>query len=337
MRQAKLVAPRRIEIEEVPFTPSPAAGEAVVQVKAVGICGTDLHVFQGHRADVVLPRVMGHELSGVVTHTGAGVDQLVPGDRVILDPVFSCGKCPVCKKGRGNVCADVKCFGVQMEGGLKDYITVPAHRLYKIPDHVTMEQAALGEPYSIAANITGRTGMAAGEKAVVIGAGTIGQTLVQVLASAGVSVLVSDVVDYKLKVAEGLGASYTVNSRTGDLTEAVKDFAPGGADIVIDAVGISPLTELAFSLAASTARIGVIGFDERPMAIPPVSITKRELTVVGSRMNAGQFPKVVGWLSEKSITPQALITGTYAFEDVQSAFEDTLAHPDTCIKTIIQL
>ena len=117
MRVAKLVAPRKIEITQIPFNPSPAANEVVVKVKAVGICGTDLHIYQGHRNDVMLPRVMGHELSGIVINVGKDVKHLAEGDRVVLDPVFSCGKCMSCQKGHQNVCTEVRCFGVQMDGG----------------------------------------------------------------------------------------------------------------------------------------------------------------------------------------------------------------------------
>jgi len=337
MRAAKLTAPGRIEVQEVPFIPNPGKGEVVVQVKAVGICGTDLHIFQGHRADVVLPRIMGHELSGFVTHTGEGVTEFAPGDRVILDPVFACWDCPACKAGHTNVCAKVACFGVQMEGGFQDYITVPAHRLFQFPATVSMEQAALAEPFSIAANITARIGMHATERAVVIGAGTIGLVLVQTLVGAGVDVLISDVVDSKLEVAKSFGAKHIVNSKKENLAAAVDAFSPGGAEIVIDAVGITPLTQQSLEYAAPAARVTIIGFDDKPLSIPPVQVTKKELMLIGSRMNNGRFPTVVGWLEAGSIDPQPMITGVYPLERIQEAFDYILAHAEQCIKTLITL
>ena len=335
MRAAKLVAPKKIEVVEIPFEPNPSPREVVVQVKAVGICGTDLHVFQGERKDVELPRVMGHELSGIVTCVGKDVTDFSEGDRVVLDPVFACGECRACRKGHPNVCAKVCCFGVQMEGGFQDYISVPAHRLYKFPDQISMVDAALAEPFSVAANIVTRMAADAGETAVVIGAGTIGLAVTQALVGIGAKVLVSDIAEEKLQMAKAFGACQTVNSKKEDLAAAVELFTPGGADILVDAVGITPLTELTLALAAPAARVAVIGFDEKTMQVSPVSITKRELTIVGSRMNNGQFLKVIRWLDEGKIDPHAMITGVYPLEEIEQAFEATLAHPETCVKTII--
>ena len=153
MRAAKLISPGKIRVvDEIPV-PAPRQGEAVVKVKAVGICGTDLHIFKEGRADVELPRVMGHELSGVVTALGEGTDNLAVGDRVVLDPVMACGSCRICRAGHGNVCADVKCFGVQMDGGFQDEIVVPSANLYRYPESYSFVQAALAEPFSVAANI----------------------------------------------------------------------------------------------------------------------------------------------------------------------------------------
>lgn len=337
MRVAKLVAPRKIEITQIPFNPSPAANEVVVKVKAVGICGTDLHIYQGHRNDVMLPRVMGHELSGIVINVGKDVKHLAEGDRVVLDPVFSCGKCMSCQKGHQNVCTEVRCFGVQMDGGFQDYITVPAHRLYKIPDHVSMIDAALAEPFSVAANIVARTAASEGETAVVIGGGTIGLAITQAFAAVGLRVLVSDISEKKLEKAKAFGAEVVVNSKKENLVNVVKEFSPNGAEIVVDAVGITPITECTLALAGPAARIAVIGFDEKPMQIPPAVITKRELSILGSRMNNHCFPQVIQWFDERKINPSAMIIGIYPLEEVEQAFEATLASQDSSVKTVIEL
>lgn len=336
MRVAKLTAPKLIEIYDEPMPENPGAGEVCVKVKAVGICGTDLHIFLGERGDVTLPRVMGHELSGIVEKTGEGVTNISVGDCVVFDPVVSCGSCKICRSGHSNVCQDVKCFGVQMDGGFQDYIVVNADKLYKYPEHISFEEAALAEPFSVAANILTKVAAAKGDRIVIIGAGTIGLAVLQAAKGIGASVLISDVEDKKLETAQKFGADIAVNNKQKNLFDAVMDFAPGGADVLIDAVGIAPLTEQTIDMAAPTARIAVIGFDTRPMNIEPVKITKKELTLVGSRMNNGKFPKVIEWLEAGCLNTAGMVTRVYPVEEIQTAFEDTLANSDSNVKTIIK-
>ena len=349
MRSAKLTAPKKIEVitEDAPKIKGPH--DVLVQIKVVGICGTDLHIFHGERADVQLPRVMGHELSGVVTETGSAVKKHKAGDRVILDPVIACGTCPVCKKGHPNVCASVKCFGVHVDGGFQDYIVVHEDVLYKIPDAVSFEQAALAEPFSIAVNIAARLGIRSGDQAVIMGSGTIGLVCLQVFKSLGAKVLVSDVEDAKLEVAKKCGADKVVNSKKEDLKEAVMNYYPIGADVVLDAVGVSPLFALSVDLAAPTARVGVIGFDAKAAEIAPVHITKKELTIAGSRMNCNRFPEVIEWFrnppprSERIEVPlrkgglniDLLISRKYPVEEIQKAFDETIADMKNTVKTLI--
>ena len=309
---------------------------AVVQVKAVGICGTDFHIFEKGREDVALPRVMGHELSGVVTEVGEGVENVKPGDKVVMDPVMACKTCRICLSGHSNVCENVKCFGVQMDGGFQDYILVDADRLYAFPDRFSFEEAALAEPFSVASNILCRTQVEKGDRVVVMGAGTIGLCLVQALKGAGATVLVSDIEEEKLAAALRFGADKAVNSKEENVVEAALAFYPGGADVIIDAVGVSALTQSSVDMAAPCARIAVIAFDGRPMEIPPVKITKKELTLVGSRMNLNRFPEVIRWMEEGKIQPEKMITAVYPVEEIQQAFEKMMEREGSSIKTIIR-
>lgn len=334
MKAAKLISPGKIQVvEELPVR-TPRRGEAVVQVKAVGICGTDLHIFKEGRADVELPRVMGHELSGVVTALGDGVGHISAGDRVVLDPVMSCGVCRTCRAGHGNVCADVKCFGVQMDGGFQENIVVPAASLYRFPDRYSFAQAALAEPFSVAANILNRVSVKNHDFVVIMGAGTIGLSLVQGAKAAGAKVLISDIEEIKLKKAREIGADYTIHSQKENLRDAVKKYTETGADVVIDAVGTVRLTEQSLELAAPCGRIAVISFDARPAQIPAAAITKKELSLVGSRMNAHRFPDVIRWMEEGALNLDAMVSRIYPAEEIQKAFEETLTDSGT-IKTII--
>lgn len=337
MKSAKLVAPCRIELFDEVFDFQAGEKEAVVEVKAVGICGTDIHIFKGERKDVKLPRVMGHELSGVVKQVGAGAVKVKPGDRVVLDPVFACGNCPVCLSGHPNVCGDVKCFGVQMDGGFQQFIKVPEDCLYRFSPEISFSLAALAEPFSIAANIMERAQVSFDDKVLIFGAGTIGLAVLQAAKSAGAFVMISDLVEEKLKNARDFGADAVVRSGNQELAQAVKEQIPGGPSVIIDAVGMANLLEASIAVAAPAARIVVIGFDETKALVSPVSITKRELTVLGSRMNCHQFGKVIDWLEAGKIRPQAMITKEFPLEKIQEAFEYTVSHSDECIKTIITI
>lgn len=327
MRIAKLTSARCISLCDAPALSDPRPGMALVEVKVVGICGTDMHVFNGKRSDVSFPRVMGHELSGVVTATGEGVDNVQIGDRVVLDPVMSCRSCAVCRKGRRNVCADVKCFGVQMDGGFQDYIEVPADQLYKIPDKVSFREAALAEPFSITANIIARSGLKGGESMAIIGAGTVGLCLIQAAKGMGVRILATDINDDKLAAAKEFGCDVVVNTARESLEEALDAFAPDGVDVILDAVGVSALFEQTVALAKPTARVVVIGFDGNPARIAPVDITKRELTIIGSRMNSGRFPTVIEWLEKDMIKPDMMISAVFSLEEIQQAFELATSDP----------
>lgn len=335
MRAAKLVDIQKLEVVEMESPKITKDNEVKVAVKAVGICGTDLHIFHDGRADVQFPRIMGHELSGLVTEVGSAVTNVKVGDHVVLDPVFACNECKICKDGHQNVCDNVKCYGVQMDGGYCDEIVVEDYHLYSYDPKITYEQAALAEPFSIGVNIIKRGMVTAADKMVIIGCGTIGLCILQAAKGMGAQVLISDVVDEKLAKAKEMGADVIVNSKNENLKEAVEKFAKGGADIVVDAVGVTPLTQQSIDLVCPTGRIVVIGFDAKPMEIPPVTVTKKELTIVGSRMNCHQFPTVMEWLNEGKINSDLMVSRTYSVDDIQKAFEETLANGKDIVKTVI--
>lgn len=334
MRRAKLTEIQRIEITDEEFDLSVGRGEAAVRVKAAGICGTDLHIFAKGRADVALPRVMGHELSGIVTAVGDGVSHLKKGDHVVLDPVFACGTCRACRRGKTNVCSKVRCFGVQMDGGFQDYIKTDARRLYRIPKEWSFTAAALAEPFSVASNILARTAAAKGDRIAILGAGTIGLCILQAAKGIGAEVLISDIEAEKLKKAKSFGADYTIHTGSESFLQEAGKIFPEGADVVIDAVGKTELLQEAVKLAGPGGSIGVLAFDEKEMRVIPAGVTRKELTLAGSRMNRGRFPEVLSWMKEGKIHPEQMITAVYPLERIQEAFEHTL-RDKAGIKTIL--
>ncbi len=335
MKSAQIIDIKTLKVVNTAEPTIKNATDVKVKVKAVGICGTDLHIFKDGRADVEFPRVMGHELSGEVVEVGSDVKELKIGDRVVLDPVFACAECPTCKKGYQNVCSNVRCYGVQMDGGFQEYIVEDQKHFYPFPSSISYEQAALAEPYSIGVNILDRAQATDKDNILVIGSGTIGLAILQVAKGIGARVFVADVVDAKLEKAKSLGADEVCNSKTENLAEKVESFAPGGFDVVIDAVGITALFQQSLEYAAPRARVMSIGFTAEPAQISPVVITKKELSIIGSRMNNFKFPKVMEMLIAGKMNADSMISKNYSIDDIQKAFEDTLNDGENTVKTLI--
>ncbi len=335
MKSAQIVEKKIIKVVDAAEPQIVNSTDVKVRVKAVGICGTDLHIFKDGRADVVFPRIMGHELSGEVVEIGSDVKELKIGDRVVLDPVFACGDCPTCKKGYQNVCSNVSCYGVQMDGGFQEYIVEDQKHFYSFPDSISYEQAALAEPYSIGVNILDRASATSDDNIIVIGSGTIGLAILQVAKGIGARVFVADVVDTKLAKAKLLGADETCNSKTENLAEKAEAFAPGGFDVVIDAVGVTSLFQQSIEFAAPRARVMSIGFTAEPAQISPIVITKKELSIIGSRMNNFKFPKVMQMLLDGKMNADSMVSKKYSINDIQEAFEETLNDGENTVKTLI--
>ena len=336
MRVAKLVAPKKIEVFEENLDQNLNEKDVLIKVKAVAICGTDLHIYKGERSDVELPRVMGHEISGEVEAVGSKVENIKVGDRVVVDPVVSCGTCHVCKKGHHNVCASVGCLGVHVDGGFQDYIKMPEERVYKFSDSIPWNEAALIEPLACAAQMVERGRVQAGDKVVIIGAGAIGLSVLLACKLLGAEVLISDMIESRLELAKKMNADVVVNSKVQDIKEEVKLFTDGlGADVVLDAVGYAKLLELSVELTAPTARVVVIGFDGNSASIPQVVITKKELEIIGSRMNNHKFPQVIKWIENKQLHAKDMISSVYDIKDIDVAFSNVVSNPNDVVKAVI--
>lgn len=335
MRAAKLVEPKKISIQEVD-TPKIGKDDVLIKIRAAGICGTDLHIYQGHRPDIALPRVMGHELSGEIAEVGESVTELSAGDHVVIDPVIYCGTCPACRKGKRNVCSSIMCFGCQTDGGFQDYVKVKARDAYKISKNIPFSHAAMAEPFSIAAEILERSDPAEGDRVVVYGAGTIGLCVLQALKMKGAKVLVADLVDSRLERAKKLGADMTVNTSAQDLKDVVmSSFSEGGADIIIEAVGASKLADEAVEIVARGGRIVVIGFDKTELHVSEFTFVRPGIEIRGSVLNNEKFPQVVTWMEQGKIHPESMISKEYPLEKIGQAFEDILADPKSVIKVIV--
>ena len=335
MRSAKLIEPKKIALYDLEPEPRPARGDVLIRVKAVGICGTDIHVWHGERPDVTLPRVMGHEFSGIVETDS---EKFKKGERVVVDPVVSCGSCVSCKRGYPNLCSTVKCLGVQVEGAFCDLVAIPENKVYRFPDSLSFVQATMIEPYSIASEVMFRGAPVSGEKALVFGAGPIGLGILEGLKLRGLSVMVTDFVDSRLEKAEILGAERVVNGKKEDLAEAVKSFTEDfGLDFTVDAVGTPRIMESAITMAAPGGRIVVLGFNPEPAQVPELLLVRKELKVMGTRMNCNRFPEVLEWFERKQVHPDTLLSAVYPLEKINEAFEYIAENPESTLKVVITL
>ena len=311
----------------------PGRGEVLVRVRRAGICGSDVHILHGSNPFARYPRIIGHEFAGEVEEVGPDVSGLAPGDRVVVDPVVSCGTCYACWVGRPNVCANLEVFGVHRDGGFRDLVPVPARNVVKVSHDLPVEIAALAEPFSIAANVLSRTGCGPDDTVLVYGAGTVGLTVLQVAKLKGARCLVSDVDEARLDRARSFGADAVIHPHRTPVADAVRSEMEGlGPSVVIEGAGVPALLEEACRVASPAGRIGILGFSPAPCNISQQEIVRKELTLVGSRLNRHLLPEVVQWLESGLLKPAAMITQTFEAKEARAAFDLVEQHPERTVK-----
>ena len=337
MKAVEVIEPGRLVISERPMPSIPEGNEVVVRIKAAGICGSDSHIYHGRSAFASYPRIIGHEMAGEIYQTGNSVDGLKPGDKVVIDPVVSCGSCYACRIGRHNVCSSVKVIGVHLDGGYREYIKVDAGNVYKLPQDMPWEFAATVEPYSIAAESVERGQLTAEDTVLICGAGPIGLVILQAVKRTGARAAVMDIVDSRLEKALSMGADMAINTKRDDLMKSIMDFTGNeGVNLIFEATGNIGIIELSVSrLVSQAGRVVVLGFPTEPARIAPIDIMKRELDIKGSRLNRNKFPEVIEWLKAKEVDPSKLISHVFPFDEIQKAFDLSDAEPENVCKIIL--
>ncbi len=273
----------QIEIREV-SVPVPRAGEVLIRVAAVGICGSELHGFVTHAARRTPPLIMGHEFCGTVARVGEGVSGYRPGDRVVVNSVIACGRCPDCYDGQIQLCREGEVYGTRRAGGFAELCAAPASTLLPLPEAVSYEQAALAEPLANAIHALSLTGQRFPETLVIFGAGTIGLFVLQVAkASGALRLAVVDVSDARLEVARRLGAEAIINPKRQDVVEALRSFAGSrGADMTVDAVGAAATRSAAITVTRSGGEIVWLGLHDDPTQVSGFAVVLGERRISGS-------------------------------------------------------
>ncbi|MEV0065125.1 MULTISPECIES: zinc-dependent alcohol dehydrogenase family protein [unclassified Amycolatopsis] len=313
MRAAIVDRPGEIRVGDVP-DPKPGERQVVVKVGACGICGTDLHIADGHFPPTPYPIVPGHEFAGEIVELGADIPgEWKIGDRVAVDPSLYCGYCTPCRSGHGNLCANWNATGDTVNGAFAEYVAVPADTCHKMPDSMTWEQGALVEPVSCAVHGVRRIGVEAGERFLVVGAGTMGLIMQQLLQRAGAEVTVVDRNASRLPRATSLGATAVaedVSALDGELYDAA-----------VDCTGAAPAIESAFDALRRGGRLLVFGVApaEARVALSPFRIYNDEITIVGSMAVLNSYASALDLVAKGFIDTEALITDTLPLEQYPDA------------------
>ncbi|MFW6059695.1 MAG: zinc-binding alcohol dehydrogenase family protein [Phycisphaeraceae bacterium] len=339
MMQVTLDEPGRFSRRDDAVLPTqPGPGEAVVRVRRIGVCGTDLHAFAGEQPFFAYPRVLGHELGVEVTAVGDGVANVAVGDRCAVEPYLHCGACIACRRGRTNCCEHLKVLGVHVDGGMRTHLVVPAEKLHR-SDALTLDQLALVETLGIGAHAVERGAPAADDAALVIGAGPIGLTVIQFLRAAGCEPMVADLSAHRLAFArETLGVRRTVNAGADDLAAALRDVNDGELPtLVFDATGHPRSMMRTFELAAHGGRIVFVGLFQGEVRFDDPNLHRRELTLLATRnATAATFRYVMAQIEAEQVDTTPWITHRLALDEVVEKFA-ALREDGALIKAVIEV
>jgi L-iditol 2-dehydrogenase len=332
---------KKFSLEDVP-RPQFGPDEVLVGVKACGICGSDVHGMDGSTGRRRPPIIMGHEAAGVIVEAGAAAKDWKAGDRVTFDSTIYCGACEHCRRGRVNLCNNRRVLGVSCEdyrqqGAFAEFVVVPQRILYRLPDELTFEQAALIEPFTVAFHAVSRSRVSVNDSVVIIGCGMIGLALLQAVRLAGFGrIIVVDTARERLLQAAGLGAHHTINSASGDaLTEILELTGGGGADQVFEAVGVGATVDLAVRCVRKGGAVTLVGNVAPKVDLPLQLVVTRELSLFGSCASAGEYPACLDMMARGLISATPLLSAVAPLETGAAWFERLYAKERGLLKVVL--
>jgi len=317
----------KLEYKDVP-KPRMGAEDVLIQVKACGICGSDVHGLDGSTRRRIPSVIMGHEASGIIAEIGQDVKGWQPGDRVTFDSTIYCGTCHFCRQGAINLCdrrrvLGVSCDDYRQDGAFAEYVAIPAHILYRLPDGLSFERAAMVEALSIAVHAVERAPISLNDSAVVVGVGTIGLLIIQALKVAGCGDIIAvDLDPGRLELARQLGADEGLNPDELDVVARVLERTAGhGADLSFEVVGITSSLNLAIRCLKKGGSITLVGNLSPATEFPLQTVVTRELTVYGSCASRGEYPACLDLMTRDAINVDALISAVAPMSDGASWFK----------------
>ncbi len=339
MLQAVMTQPGKIEFRQVE-KPSVAPDEVLLQVKRIGVCGSDIHVYHGLHPYTSYPVVQGHEIGAVIAEVGAQVNNFAPGDKVVFMPQVTCGECYPCRHGMYHICDNLKVMGFQTSGAAQEYFSIKADRVLKLPKEMSMDEAALIEPISVAVHALSRAGSVTGKRVVVLGAGTIGSLVAQVARAQGAAeVLITDVSEYKLEKARACGFTQVINGQAEDLGQAILNaFGPDKADLMLECVGVQDTITQAVANARKGSTIVVVGVFGKAPVVDLGLVQDRELSLVGTLMyQKKDFEQAIDLAAAGKLCLDQMVTHRFTFQEYLQAYHTIEESGGKYMKVMIDL
>lgn len=335
MKAVRIVKPEQLELIEVEKPVINEKDNVLVRMTAAGICGSDVGIYHGTNAAATYPRIIGHEMVGVVDQVGPNVQNLKVGDRVIVNQVTSCGECYPCRKGRGNVCDHLAVRGVHIDGGYREFIAVPEADCYILPDQLSDVDAVMIEPTTIAIQSCTRAQLEQEDMLLLYGAGALGSSILRIARQLCSHIIVADIMDDKLAEAKAAGAKYTINTRKENFLEKVLEYTHGrGATVSIDAACVKDSLLSVLQATGNAGRVITMGFSTAPTEVNQFLITSKELDVRGSRLQNKMFGKAIEMIQAGALDLSGSVSHTFPLTKAQEAF-DFLDTRDPSIRKIV--
>ncbi len=342
MKSLLLSAYNHLEIVDLPV-PEPGSGEVLIRVAACGVCGSDVHGYDGSSGRRIPPIVMGHEAAGTVAALGTGAEGYSVGDRVTFDSTVYCGQCVYCRRGDINLCDNrqvigVSCGDYRRYGAFAEYVVVPQRILYHLPDNLSFAEAAMLEAASVALHAVRVSQLKGGETALVIGAGMIGLLTMQAAKALGCAcVMVSDVDASRLSLAKSIGADEVLYASGADLAAQVLRLTQGrGVDFAYEAVGRSETVNVAIDCTQKGGTVTLIGNIQPEVSLPLQKVVTRQLRLQGSCASAGEYPQAIDLIAGGKIEVGPLITAIAPIEEGPRWFERLYAREPNLMKVILK-
>lgn len=320
MKAALFEKPNRLTLVQRDLRPL-ALNEVLIRVMSCGVCGTDVHIIKGESRSTP-PVVLGHEYSGIVEETGSGVSQFVKGEQVAIDPNISCGACYFCRRGEVHLCSNLRALGVDIDGGMAEFCIVPEQQLYRLPKDFPMHASAFIEPVSCVIHGVDRARIKVGDTVAIIGSGTIGLMMLQLVKAAGASTtIVIEPMEQKRAIAKKLGASHILNPIESDVESAVMDITAIGADVVIECAGKSSTAHSAMNLVRRGGTVELFGVCPVGQTFPfePSTIFFKELNIVGSYVNPLTFDRAIKTLASGAVRIDDFPVNRFSLDNVHEA------------------
>lgn len=342
MKAVRAEQPGRLVVADV-AEPAPGADEAVIEVRYIGVCGSDMHAHKGTHPFVTYPRVLGHEISGVLAAEPAN-KILLPGnirvgDPVIVEPYINCRTCHMCRAGRPNACLELKVLGVHVDGGMTERIAVRADKLRRVPEGLSLRDAAMAEPLGIGFHAVRRGQIARGQKVLVIGAGTIGRAVMAGAKQAGATVAISELIARRIEVATRCGADLTLDATDpAKMQQALAEWTNGKEpDVVVEAAGTPETVQQCFALVRPGGTVVLVGMTNLPVTLATKPIMAKELNVYASRNSTGVLEELLAALAARTIDAEPFISHEITLSDAPRVIADMCERPQEYLKVLVKV